>query len=52
MTSRVYYKPLEGWVGDVVPFHKDGVHYLFYLHAWRGHGEPWTRCTLVSRYDA
>ena len=46
MTSRVYYKPLEGWVGDVVPFHKDGVHYLFYLHAWRdtenhGRGVPW-----------
>lgn len=33
--DRVYWKPPEGWVGDVMPFANDGKIELFYLQDWR-----------------
>ncbi|MEA5118517.1 MAG: hypothetical protein VB036_13025 [Propionicimonas sp.] len=35
MTERVFFKPREGWVGDVTPFFYEGVFHLFYLKEWR-----------------
>ena len=30
--NEIYYKPNDGWVGDLIPFSNDGKFYLFYLH--------------------
>lgn len=30
--SEIFYKPNDGWVGDLIPFSHDGKFYLFYLH--------------------
>lgn len=44
--SEIFYKPKDGWLADVIPFHEDGEFKLLYLKDWRdkeGHGEgtPW-----------
>lgn len=41
-----FYRPDNAWLGDVIPFCKDGVFRLFYLHDWRdktkhGEGTDW-----------
>lgn len=33
--KRVFYKPKDGWVGDLIPFSHNGKFYLFYLHDQR-----------------
>jgi beta-fructofuranosidase len=41
-TDQIMFQPVEGWVGDVIPFYHDGSFWLFYLHDWRDpdrHGE-------------
>lgn len=43
---NLFYKPENGWCADVIPFYKDGVYYLYYLHDYRdaenfGEGTPW-----------
>lgn len=44
--SKLFYKPEDGWLADVIPFYEDGEFKLLYLKDWRdreGHGEgtPW-----------
>ncbi|UJF34648.1 glycoside hydrolase family 32 protein [Paenibacillus hexagrammi] len=45
--SNLFYKPDKAWVGDLIPFYKDGTYRLFYLHDWRenketyGEGTSW-----------
>jgi beta-fructofuranosidase len=41
-----FYKPEDGWLADVIPFHEDGEFKLLYLKDWRdkekfGEGTPW-----------
>ncbi|WP_326595868.1 GH32 C-terminal domain-containing protein [Streptomyces sp. NBC_01803] len=40
-TTPVFFRPPEGWVGDVIPYHWRGEFWLFYLHETRS-----------GRYDA
>ena len=28
---QMFYKPANGWVGDIIPFFKDGEYKLFWL---------------------
>jgi beta-fructofuranosidase len=30
-----FYRPQNAWVGDIIPFYKDGKFRLFYFHDWR-----------------
>ncbi len=30
-----WYKPVNGWVGDPIPFYDNGTFYVFYLQDWR-----------------
>ncbi|CQR59074.1 glycoside hydrolase family 32 protein [Paenibacillus riograndensis] len=45
--TNLFYKPDGAWVGDLIPFYKDGSFRLFYLHDWRdnkkihGEGTSW-----------
>lgn len=44
--SGLFYNPAGAWAGDFIPFYKQGVYHLFYLHDWRdkdkhGEGTPW-----------
>lgn len=45
--TNLFYKPNGAWVGDLIPFYKDGSFRLFYLHDWRenksihGEGTSW-----------
>lgn len=44
--KTLFYKPENGWAADFIPFYKDGVYYLYYLHDYReaaahGEGTPW-----------
>lgn len=32
---QLFYKPKNGWVGDIIPFFKDGEYKLFYIHDFR-----------------
>ncbi|MBU4336535.1 MAG: family 43 glycosylhydrolase [Actinobacteria bacterium] len=46
MNQRGFYRPRGAWVGDVIPWHEDGVFHLFYLHETRrvpAEGMPWHR---------
>lgn len=29
---KVFYRPANGWVGDVIPFYDNGEYKLYYLH--------------------
>lgn len=51
MQSSVFFRPTEGWVGDVIPFQQDGEFYLFYLHEQRGDPKPGTAWGLVTTRD-
>ncbi len=49
--ASVFFQPSEGWVGDVIPFERDGEFWLFYLHEDRDDpmsGTPWS---LVATRD-
>src|SRR5579871_4325379 len=42
----LFYKPVDGWAADCIPFYWQGIFHLFYLKDYRdlrGHGEgtPW-----------
>jgi beta-fructofuranosidase len=46
MSAPVFYKPSDGWLADVIPFHWNGGFHLFYLKDYRdvpghGNGTPW-----------
>lgn len=30
--EKVFYRPANGWVGDVIPFYDQGEYKLYYLH--------------------
>lgn len=44
--GKLFYKPHDGWLADVIPFYEDGEFKLLYLKDWRnpeahGEGTPW-----------
>ncbi len=51
MKPTVFYQPPVGWVGDVIPFEKDGEFWLFYLHELREVPKPGTSWNLVVTKD-
>lgn len=54
MSQRGFYRPTDGWVGDVIPWQEDGVFHLFYLHETRRtpkEGMPWHRVTTQNLVD-
>lgn len=30
--NKIFYKPENAWVGDLIPYYENGVYYAFYLH--------------------
>ena len=45
-STGIFYKPLDGWAGDFIPFYWDGEFHLFFLKDYRdpqrcGEGTPW-----------
>jgi len=51
MRPAVFFRPAEGWVGDVIPFEQDGTFWLFYLHEHRAAPKPGTSWGLVTTRD-
>ncbi len=51
MTRSVFFQPADGWVGDLIPFQKDGEFWLFYLHEDRSDPKPGTSWNLVTTKD-
>ncbi|MBG6238429.1 beta-fructofuranosidase [Mycetocola sp. CAN_C7] len=54
MDQRGFYKPDGAWVGDVIPWHEDGVFHLFYLHESRRlpkDGMPWHHVVTENLVD-
>lgn len=47
----VFYKPEEGWVGDVIPYSENGILYLFYLCNRRDMPQAGTDWNLVTTRD-
>jgi beta-fructofuranosidase len=35
----ISYKPIDAWVGDVIPYYENGTYYIYYLHDPRKNGE-------------
>lgn len=49
----LFYNPINGTVGDVIPFYENGEFQLFYLLDWRetkmhGEGIPWFRISTKA----
>ena len=51
MSYPVFFQPADGWVGDLIPFQKDGEFWLFYLHEVRSDPKPGTPWNLVTTKD-
>ena len=51
MTRSVFFRPVDGWVGDVIPFQSDGMFRLFYLHEFRVTPKTGTSWSLVTTND-
>ena len=51
MKRPVFFQPTDGWVGDLIPFEKDGEFWLFYLHEERSTPKPGTSWNLVTTKD-
>lgn len=53
MSARrpVFFRPADGWVGDVIPFQADGTFWLFYLHEQRAEPKPGTSWNLFTTTD-
>ncbi|MEU0603368.1 glycoside hydrolase family 32 protein [Streptomyces sp. NPDC006393] len=49
--GSVFFQPSDGWVGDVIPFERDGELNLFYLHEHRAHPKPGTSWSLAATRD-
>ncbi|MET7519279.1 family 43 glycosylhydrolase [Streptomyces sp. NPDC005480] len=47
----MFFQPRDGWVGDVIPFERDGELNLFYLHEHRAHPKPGTSWSLAGTRD-
>lgn len=42
---QLFYKPIDSWVGDVIPYYKDGTFFLYFLEEKRRNGIPADRTT-------
>lgn len=51
MPRPVFFRPANGWVGDIIPFEKDGRFFLYYLHELRETPKPGTPWNLVVTDD-
>lgn len=51
MSYPVFFQPADAWVGDLIPFQKDGEFWLFYLSEVRAHPKPGTPWNLVTTKD-
>ncbi|OBZ12533.1 glycoside hydrolase family 32 protein [Bacillus sp. FJAT-26390] len=52
--DRLFWKPPEGWVGDVMPFSDNGQIHLFYLQDWRDGApgfHPWHMAATANLTD-
>lgn len=54
--KKVFYKPKNGWVGDVIPFYDNGEYKLYYLHDQRiggdyGNHTTWNLLTTKNGLD-
>ncbi len=49
--DRLFFRPPEGWIGDVIPYYRDGTFWLFYLHDRRGGPTAGTSWHLVRTSD-
>lgn len=51
--SNIFYKPQDGYVGDVIPYYEDGTYYLFFLKDPRKTGRiaDMTSWDLISTRD-
>ncbi|XID93888.1 family 43 glycosylhydrolase [Paenibacillaceae bacterium WGS1546] len=49
--NQLFYKPDKGWVGDVIPYYKDGKFALFYLFDNRDRANLGTSWHMVSTDD-
>lgn len=50
-TESIFFTPADEWVGDVIPFRRDGRFWLFYLREERTHPKQGTPWALVSTED-
>ncbi|NEM91132.1 GH32 C-terminal domain-containing protein [Galbitalea soli] len=48
MRPPVFFQPVTGWVGDVIPVAHDGAFWLYYLHELRADPKPGTPWNLVT----
>ncbi|MEZ2391245.1 GH32 C-terminal domain-containing protein [bacterium RCC_150] len=51
MANTAFFQPPGAWVGDIIPFQKDGEFWLFYLHEIRETPKPGTSWNLVTTKD-
>lgn len=51
MAESPFFRPDPNWVGDVIPFEKDGMLYLYYLYDVRKDPKPGTSWHLVTTRD-
>jgi beta-fructofuranosidase len=51
MRQKTLFRPTTGWVGDVIPFEKDGEFWLYFLHEQREAPEHGTGWSLVKTRD-
>lgn len=54
MKNKLFFKPTDAWVGDLIPYYEDGVYYGFYLHDPRCRKDEYAEETtwhLVSTKD-
>ena len=51
MSYPVFFQPADAWVGDLIPYQKDGEFWLFYLHEVRADPKPGTAWNLVTTKD-
>ncbi|MDX6227939.1 MAG: beta-fructofuranosidase [Frankiales bacterium] len=51
MDQRALFRPATGWVGDVIPFERDGEFWLYFLHEERDAPERGTGWSLVKTRD-
>lgn len=51
MKRSLFFQPTDGWVGDLIPFERDGEFWLFYLHEDRSDPKPGTSWNLVTTKD-
>lgn len=51
--KKIFYKPKDGYVGDVIPFYDNEKFYIYYLHDKRANGEYGERTTwnLIQTED-